>query len=294
MRLYVLIGIFAGSSTLAVTAGGQVVNFHDAFNAALFSVNYDAAHNFSSQVYTGQGAAPDAGDNDWNGFGGFTRATWPSAAITSAGSTSPLTLSVTYGFDTGGVYNYSDNVGHNLVQGLPEFLMGNAAAVDSTNPGAGTASAPMGTFVLNNVAPGTYTLYLYGADYDNDRGTTFALAPANGGSPAGGIASTLNDQSSPGVTLAFSQGANYVIFNNVQPDPTGNIAGTFIPNPADGVGNANLPGEADFNGLQLVAAPEPVAAALAFCGSALLIRRRSRPTSASPAENSGKKAKHRE
>ena len=122
----------------------------------------------------------------------------------------------------------------------------------------------MGTFVLHNVAAGAYTLYLYGADYNNDAGTSFSLAPANGGSADAGIASTLNDQSSPGVTLAFSQGANYVIFNNVQPDSAGNIAGTFIPNPADGVGNSNLSGEADFNGLQLIAAPEPVAAALAL------------------------------
>ena len=273
MRSRVPISVVAVVFATAAAVRGQVVNFHDAFNQALFTYNYDAAHNYSSQIYTGQGAAPDPGDNDWNGFGGFNRAAWPATAVTSAGFPSPVTLSITYGFDTGGVYNYSDNVGHNLVQGLPGFLMGNAAAVDSTNPGAGTAVAPMGTFILHNVAAGTYTLYLYGADYDNDRGTTFALDPANGGSPAGGIASTLNDQSSPGVTLAFSQGANYVIFNDVHPDAAGNITGSFIPNPADGVGNSNLSGEADFNGLQLITAPEPAAWQLALLALPLVRRR---------------------
>jgi hypothetical protein len=274
MRVHLWMCPVAAIVAVATTARAQVVNIHNAFNAALFTYNYDAAHNYSSQVYTGQGAAPDPGNNGWNGFGGFSRGTWPAAAITSAGAASPVRLSVSYGFDTGGVYNYSDNVGHNLAQGLPAFLLGNAAAVDSTNPGAGTAAAPMGGFVLHNVPADTYTLYLYGADYNNDRGTTFALDPSNGGSPDGGISSTLNDQSPPGVTLAFSEGANYVIFNNVHPDSAGNITATFIPNPADGVGNSNLPGEADFNGLQLIAAPEPAASALALFALVTMARRR--------------------
>ena len=278
MRTRLPIHAIAMLLMMASMAQAQVVNFHDAFNQALFSFNYDAAHNYSSQIYSGQGAASDPGNNDWNGFGGFSRGTWPASAITSAGLTSPVTLSVTYGFDSGGVYNYSDNVGHNLAQGLPAFLLGNAAAVDSSDPGAGTAAAPMGTFVLHNVAAGTYTLYLYGADYDNDRGTTFALDPADGGTPDGGISSTLNDQSAPGVTLAFSEGANYVIFNNVHPDSAGNITATFIPNPADGVGNSNLSGEADFNGLQLIPTPEPAASALGLFALAALFRRRGATT----------------
>jgi hypothetical protein len=273
MRLYLPAVTFVVGVVAAAAAHGQAVDFHDAYNAALFTFNYDAAHNYSSQVYAGQGAYSDPGDNHWNGFGGFTRATWPSI-VTSAGSASSVTLSVNYGFDTGGVYNYSDNIGHNLVQGMPEFLMGNAAAVDMTHPGAGSASAPMGTFILQNVAPGTYTLYLYGADYNNDRGTGFALDPANGGTPDQGIASTLNDQSAPGVTLAFSEGANYVFFTNVHPDSAGNITGSFIPNPADGVGNSNLPGEADFNGLQLIATPEPAIVAIVIAGYVVVVRRR--------------------
>ena len=274
MRLRTSIAAFGlGIAVAAVAAQGQVVNFHDAFNTALFSYNYDAAHNFSSLVYVGQGAYSDPGDNHWNGFGGFTRATWPSV-VTSTGSPSPVTISVTYGLDAGGVYNFSDNIGGNTVQGMPEFLVGNAAAVDSNHPGAGNANNPMGTFVLHNVAAGAYTLYLYGADYNNDAGTAFSLAPVNGGSADAGISSTLNDQSPPGVTLAFAEGANYVVFQNVHPDSNGDIAGAFAPNPQAGVGNTNLPGEANFNGLQLVAVPEPATIGVAFWGFALLLRRR--------------------
>jgi hypothetical protein len=273
MAIRVPIIVVAAILATASLARAQVVNFQDSFNAALFTFGYDAAHNYSSQLYSGQGAAPDPGDNRWNGFGGFNRATWPSI-VTSSGAASGITLSVDYGFDTGGVYNYSDNIGHNLVQGLPEFLMGNAAAVDMTHPGAGTATAPMGTFILQNVAPGTYTLYLYGADYNNDRGTSFGLDPSNGGTPDQGLSSTLNDQSAPGVTLAFSEGANYVIFTNVHPDAGGNISGSFIPNPVDGIGNSNLPGEADFNGLQLIATPEPALAVIVIAGYVVVVRRR--------------------
>ncbi|MDB5357295.1 MAG: hypothetical protein JWN24_3748 [Phycisphaerales bacterium] len=279
-----------------------IVNFHDASQG--FSHGYNGG-GYNVLMY-GQGAFSDPGNNVWNGFGQYdapgstdfygpgnpdsghgsvpngnpgqpyawhngTSAsgtnlfspTNPGALntgnATSAGTISPVTITGAYGFDNG--------ANGSATQGSPGWILNHAAVSNGANP--------IETFVLHNVPAGTYSLYLYGANFDNNRGTAFAV---DSGTADLGISATLNDMSgSPAST--FIEGANYVIFNGVTPNALGDITITALPNPLDGVGNSNLAGEADVNAIQLVslASPEPGSLAMVgLAGLGLLARRRRR------------------
>jgi hypothetical protein len=135
-----------------------------------------------------------------------------------------------------------------IPNGAPAFLLSTAAFV-VTN---GLVSNEV--FTLQNVPPGTYGLYLYGASPDNNSGTAFAV---NSGSAHNGIAATLNSRNgSPPPT--FIEGENFVIFENVTPDVRSNITITASFNPAAGVGHGELPG-INVNGFQLIFKPPPTA-----------------------------------
>ncbi len=168
---------------------------------------------------------------------------------TSAGSLSPVTLSMTYGFDNGATGG--------MVQGSPSWILSHAAVVNGGSPGAGTAANPMGVATLHNVAPGIYNLYLYGANYDNSRGASFTVSS---GAFLNGISTTINDNLG-GPANTFILGDNYVEDIGVTPDANGNITIDWgaVTNP-----NSGLSGEGDFNGLELVMVPEP--GTLAICG----------------------------
>jgi len=165
---------------------------------------------------------------------------------TSSGTISPVTLSLSYGFDNGA------NGG--VTQGQPSWILSHAAVVNGANP--------LGTFGLQNVPAGTYDLFLYGANFDGTRGASFTVSS---GTALGGITQTINPNAAPtGNALnAFVLGQTYVEFVGVTPDGSGNITGTWgaVSNPISG-----LSGEGDFNGLQLVLVPEPGALALIGLG----------------------------
>lgn len=286
----------------------QTINFHNA------DQNFTYYHGYNVLMY-GQGAAPDPGNNVWNGFGTYSNGpgstdfygpgnldsahgsvpsnepgnpyAWYSNGSTTAstpganhlfsplnpsagggnaysnGTLSPITLALSYGGDNG-----INNVGaqSDVVQGTPAWILSEAALTpNATTPG---------TFSLGSVPSGTYDLYLYGANYNGDRGAVFALEAANGGTPVGGFTSTINPATG-GPLQTFILGGDYVEFTGVTPDANGDINGTWsaVSNPISG--NS---GEGDFNGMQLVyvsPVPEPVSiGALGLFGCALLGRRR--------------------
>lgn len=264
----------------AAAEAGVVVNFHDASQGTIPGYN---------QLYFGQGAYSDPGNNVWNGFSAGTYAgggpgstlffgvsnpypatggnpgnpyaaygangnqstsgtvlfgtggtidgsgnptSTPAGNATSSGTLSPITLSMNFSSDNGATAG--------SVLGQPSWLLTSAAITQTT-----------GTFTLHHVPAGTYSLYLYGTNYDATRGAAFAIT-TGGGTAVNGISTTINT----GQRTSFVLGDNYVVFNGVSPNGSGDISGTWgdVSNPI-----SSLSGEGDFNGLQLVQAtvPEP-------------------------------------
>jgi hypothetical protein len=275
---------------LATGAMAQVVNFHDA-NSGSDPVSYD-------ELFAGQGAYSDPGNDIWNGFGSwknnmygstyfysgdpgsgngvlpqqfgnpgnpyaayldgagvwvsstgpslfqFTGSHTNSGDATSGGQFTPVTLSVSGPAGDTGTFGSTQD-------GSQNYLLGEAAY----NNGSG----PNEVFTLQNVPAGTYGLYLYGANFNNNRGTMFSV---NSGSAHNGIAATLNSNTGTEIpATTFVEGQNFVIFENVTPDSSNNITITASPNPQDGVGNNNLTNETDVNGFQLIFKPPPTAVA---------------------------------
>jgi hypothetical protein len=283
----------------ATSAPAQTVNFHNANQGTAYYGGYN-------RLMYGQGAAVDPGNNVWNGFGQYPGpgSTWfygggnPDSGhgsvpnglpgnpyawwsgnttsganlfsptnsgatnvgnATSAGTHTPVTLSLTYGGDNG------STVGS--VQGTPSQIFSEAALTpNATTPG---------TFTLSNVPAGTYNLFLYGANYDGNRGAAFTVSS---GTPVGGFTATTNPGNQSPLN-SFILGGDYVEFTGVTPDGSGNITGTWgaVSNPITG-----FSGEGDFNGLQLQFVPVPEPSSLAFClvggagGLMQIIRRRRR------------------
>jgi hypothetical protein len=156
----------------------------------------------------------------------------------------PITLKVSGYVGDNGI----GNIGAFYVpNGSASFLLGEAAVNNGVTPNE--------VFTLQNVPSGTYGLFLYGANEGNNRGTAFSV---NSGTAHNGISATLNSGvGSPAST--FVEGQNFVIFENVTPDGSGNITITASPNSQDGVGNSDLAGETDVNGFQLIFNPRPTA-----------------------------------
>ncbi|HEV7927900.1 MAG TPA: LamG-like jellyroll fold domain-containing protein, partial [Verrucomicrobiae bacterium] len=290
MKRKLLLSSFVIPALLASGAMGQVVNFHDAENGQLAfpGVGYE-------ELFVGQGAYSDPGNDIWNGFGfyhGYAStyfysggpdgaAPWPQESgnpgnpyaaynagsgwvtstgpnlfnfgtggltntgnATSSGQFTPITLDVSpYDADTGiaGAGAFA------VPNGTPSFLLGESASQNGANPTE--------VFALRNVPPGSYGLYLYGVQYENNRGTLFSVSS---GAAHNGIDATLNNGiGTPAST--FVEGQNFVIFENVSPDASGTITITASPNPNDGLGNNNLTNETDVNGFQLIFNPPPTA-----------------------------------
>jgi hypothetical protein len=205
-----------------------------------FTLNFAVAPNSTAaNVYVGQGAYSDSTNNVWNPFPGGS-GTPTGFALTSSSNQTLVTASLIFGFNNGS--------GNGVTNGTPSWLVSFEDAVNAGSPGIGTPGAPMGQVTLQNVPQGPYKLYLYGQNYDGNRGSVFALAPVNGGVADNGINATKNTQRAD-MSPVLTEGDNYVFFRGVTPDPSGTITVTYIPNPA-----GTLTGEAPFNGLQLVGA----------------------------------------
>jgi hypothetical protein len=207
----------------------------------------------AADVYYGQGAYSDPGNNYWNAVPG-TSGTSTGLAYNSASNLTLVAASFIFGFNNG-----ADT---DTTNGTPSWLLSYEDAVNASSPGIGTAAAPEGQLTVSDLPQGSYTVYLYGANYDGDRGSTFTLASDNGGGAFGGTNSTLNglvlgESAIVNGVCSFAFGDNYVDFTNVVTDPFGTITVMYVPNPNPLSG---FSGEAPFNGVQIIGTVVPTLA----------------------------------
>jgi len=184
-------------------------------------INFDVAGGAGAANYSGQAGLSDPGNNYWNPIvgGGTTGAT----NLLSDGVTpSPITLTS----QLGGTYG---------TQGANGTAAGLQQPYEYNN-------AILRTNTLNNVPPGTYSLYLYGINNTGTRGTTFTVSTAIM-PPV-----MLNTVNTPASLTNFTQGADYVVFSNVVVGAAKTITFTWVANP-----NVTLSGnnEGDLNAVQL-------------------------------------------
>jgi hypothetical protein len=159
-----------------------------------------------------------------------------------------------YGFNSGTTTplspagSYSPPVIPTARTNVALMIFSEEAVVNGASPGAGTSANPLGSIVLSNVPPGTYNLFLYGANSDATRGAAFVV---DSGTPTNGIYQTINQYAAggSGPDTNFNLGENYTVYNNVTPNADSSIHITWG---AVSNYNSGLTGEGDFNGLQLV------------------------------------------
>ncbi len=238
----VITNTFGSATSQVVTVIGQLFVPPA---SGVFTVNYSVGPN-SANPYAGQGAYSDPGNDFWNLVPGTSGAA-SGLALSSASNTTLVTLTLNFGFNNTGLPN------GNAPNGSPGYLVASEDAVNGGAPGIGTQANPKGQFIVNDLPQGRYSLYIYAANFDGDRGSLFTLNSANGGVADRGIIATTNSSvNAVGAvgagTDVFAEGDNYVLFHDVRPDPAGTITGTYIPNPNPLTGQN---GEAPFNGLQL-------------------------------------------
>ena len=273
---------------LASGATAQVVSFHDAGN---FQVTFPGNGYFFlyNELFAGQGAYSDPGNDVWNGFGhygawqgwcygtkvpqnpgnpGNPYACYNDPYNASAGWVSSTGSSL---FDsaTGSVTSSGNATSGGQwtpvtlsVSGVPEDR-GLVDAVDSAGVGYtvpnGSPGFLLGNYGFNNGAQPDEVFTLkkvptgaYGLYLYgvNYNNNGGTLFSVNSGTAHNGIAATVNGQNgSPAQT--FVEGQNFVIFENVTPDINGNITITASPN--------NPAGETYVNGFQLIFNPPPTA-----------------------------------
>ena len=228
--------LFTVAAVAMIVAAGQ---------AKAQVINFDTPGGVGGTNFNGQGALSDPNNNYWNpiAFNNTTSSTGlESDGITSTGVT----------LTTAGLGN-SYNPGQGGIGLAPD---GTDLPVALFDPFAYTqAASPSYTLTLNNVAAGSYNLFLYATNNDS-----------------GNLDSTVFTIGSQSLTVlnagdtTFVEGSNYVEFTGISPvDGVISITATH--------GAAGVNGEIDFNGLQLAAAevPEPSAYALLLAGLGSMI-----------------------
>ncbi|HEX3799699.1 MAG TPA: LamG-like jellyroll fold domain-containing protein [Verrucomicrobiae bacterium] len=211
-----------------------------------FVVNFAVPqNNVATNVYVGQGAYSDPGNNVWNPFPAAS-GTATAPALSSTSNQTLVTATLTYGFNNGATAN--------TTQGTPSYLLAFEDAVNAGSPGIGTSLQPEGQIQFKGLPQGSYTIYLYAGNYDGNRGSIFSINPINGGVADGGTndaenGSVIGGNAIANGTCTFAEGDNYVFFRGVTPDPTGLVTVTYI---SDTNAISGFSGEAPFDAAQVI------------------------------------------
>ena len=208
----------------------------------------------STNTLVGQGAYSDPGNDVWNGFNLTT--VYPSGVRStgllsdSTGASTGVQLTLTGILRT---FNYTTYAGG-------AYATGNAMMDDIVFTNADDVSLglnPLGVqFKFSGLTPGAaYTLYLYGDSGISPKTTSWNI---------NSVFKTTTGRSTT-FTGAYVEGSDYVVYDSVVADGSGNLSGYFKAGGVDGA----------MSGVQLIAVPEPQTWALGALGvSAVLFRLR--------------------
>jgi hypothetical protein len=295
MKRKLLLGSAVVSALLASGAMGQVVNFHDANNGLpidIYAVNYN-------ELFAGQGAYADPGNDIWNGFGfypGYANGGGGYFYSGDPGSGPPWPQQ--YGNPGNPYAAYFGQPGRVSSTGSSLFDWSTGSTTTSGNSTSGGQWTPitlsvggylfdvLGTKGFPEVPNGSPAFLLGCAALKNGASPAevFTLQHVPAGTNTYGLyLYAANPDNNRGTLFSvnsgtahneiaatlngqngapastFVEGQNFVIFENVTPDTNGNITITASPNPLDGVGNNNLTNETDVDGFQLIFNPPPTA-----------------------------------
>lgn len=209
--------------------------------AATTLINLDLNYNGSS-TYSGAGALGTAGDQ------------WTAINRTTSGGIAATSLKYSDGTASGITFSLSNSHG--------VFNAGTAGALLQDFVYLHTSSSNTATITLSGFTANQSlaSIVLYGMN--GDAGGT--NPNQNASFTIGGVTKSTNATS---VTSTLAENVNYVRFDNIQANGSGNVVITWT-NPA---GGSNW---STFNGLQIQAVPEPSAALLGSLGLLALLRRR--------------------
>ena len=232
---------------VAVLVGGQAY-------ATVINVDFEtntAAANSHSVTYSGQGVITATG-NTWNsvhGSGGIANNFWgdcdnttsiaSTTLVDSEGNSTGVSVSAS---GLGQVYQYlgysaeTANVWSDHQELMNDWLIQYSEVDNST------------VTISGLTANGSYNLVVYGHSHEGGGNTVFSI---------GGVEKTTSTVTTTG-SHALTAGYDYMTYNNVNADASGNIAILFH----DAVGG----NQGGFNGFQITSVPEPSAMGLAACG----------------------------
>ena len=225
------------SLALAPIASATIINFsvHDAADTAVNSTTISGPNGVA------------AGLELWNlnNFNGSTQ----SGLLDSFGVATGVGVSFS---DIGG----PDDWGYNS----PLKLLWRSARNFDTSPGNAAS------FTISGLAAGTYDLWIATSHVDGTVVGDWTTSNTN----TTGATVALNNTGQEATDSTWVAGVNYVLFNNIQPDGSGNV--TMTVHSISGAGE-----RVGFNGFQLATAvPEPSSAVLCGIGLIGLLHRRRR------------------
>jgi len=258
----------AGFSLAAAFAAAGLLAFAGQSQAAVYNLNFSGGIGGTYLGnYTGVGAAPDAGtywnqiQQTQNGIGSYNTSI---SNLTASDGTTSSGINVLVEYSR--AYNDLDDLDNgSSISG--NNLLGSWLQVDGSIDGAG-----VGLVTISGLSAGSFDLYLYGINGGfTGRGTRFLFNTNywTGGTEDPGNSSFHYLETTGASAGSFQEGNNYVVFSGVQ-SYNGQIQYYIGANPAGG----NIQGP--FNGLQLVAIPEPSAFVMlgTGCAAFCLVRRR--------------------
>ncbi len=256
--------LFGGLLTAAMGSTGA--------NAAIINFQFDGARGgVAGPAFTGNGVLRSDGTANDDPTTGTASGDWNTVTFTFDSPVPPTpptaTPSKTSGFeDSSGnpvttTLAFSNLIGQDSCNNCNDALPGmNLSLQPLLNSYLGTLTGdPAPTLIIGNLTPNAlYNVYVYGTNGASGAGGAFSIN--------GSATETTSGGPGTGPFTTYANGSDYVVFDKVKADASGNLVLTAGPSTI----NIGI-----LNGVQVESVPEPTSVgALALSGLGLLARRR--------------------